>query len=123
MKKINFLFVLFLSYTFSLSAQENKKESKNLPLSIYTFVSAKNLNSFSVINKKLNLSNFDFVYVNSLDLDYNLFSLDFRNMGKVPSEFIYDDYKRYQNNNLLKGFLRKNDPTRRNFQCFQGSFQ
>ena len=123
MKKTNFLFVLFFSCIFSLSAQENKKNSKNLPVSIYTFIPAKNLNSFSIINKKLNLSNFDFVYANSLDIDYNLFSLDFRNMGKTPSEFIYDDYKRYQNNNLLKGFLRKNDPTRRNFQCFQNSFQ
>lgn len=49
-------------------------------------------------------------------LDLNQFSIDFKDVGKTPSAFIYDDYKRYQDRNLLKGFLLKNDPTSWNLQ-------
>jgi hypothetical protein len=52
------------------------------------------------------------VIVDQIDLDTNTFSMNTKNLGRKPSEFIYDDYKRYQDNNLLKGFLLKNDPTR-----------
>ena len=111
MKKI-FLLLVFLFISISITSQNSNEASKKLPNSIYTLNSFNNSNDFYAINKKLNLTDFSFVYVNQTDLDLNLFSFDTKNLSKKPSEFIYDDYKRYQDNNLLKGFLLKNDPTR-----------
>ena len=98
---------LFLFLCFSLNAQK-------LPTSIYTFSSLNTVNKVYTLNKKLNLTNHTFVIVDQIDLDTNAFSMNTKNLGRKPSEFIYDDYKRYQDNNLLKGFLLKNDPTRWN---------
>ena len=118
MNKINFTFITLFIISFSVKAQKNNLDSKHLPTSIYTFNSfTKDTHSFSSINKKLNLTNFEFVYAE--DLDYNQFTMRFKNIGKTPSEFIYDDYNSFQNNNLLKGFLMKYDPTRWNLHRCQ----
>jgi hypothetical protein len=119
--KYHFIAILFL-FSVSINAQKEDKTTSKKPTSIYTFSGFSNdKNDFSAINKKLKLSNLNFVIVNAIDLDLNQFSIDFKNIGKKPSTFIYDDYKRYQDRNLLKGFLLKNDPTRWNLQSPQPS--
>lgn len=113
MKKIGiFLIVIFLM-SLSTIAQKKTIIPKKLPVSIYTFRSfSKDVNSFSSLNKKLNLSNFEFVFIENID--NNLFSIETKNKNGRFQEFIYDDLRRYQNNNLLKGFFCKHDPSRWN---------
>jgi hypothetical protein len=118
-----FLATLFI-FSVSLNAQKNAKTLSKAPVSIYTFSNfSTGKNGFSAINKKLKLSNFNFVFVDGIDLDLNRFSINAKNINIQPSEFIYDDYQRYLDRNLLKGFLLKNDPTRWNLQCPQPNLQ
>jgi hypothetical protein len=118
-----FIAIIFLS-CITINAQKKDKIASIKPVSIYTIPSFSNgENNFSAINKKLKLGNLHFVIVDGLDLDLNRFSINTKDFGKKPSSFIYDDYKRYQDRNLLKGFLLKNDPTRWNLQCLQPNIQ
>ena len=117
--KTNYLFLsLILLFSFSINAQKTNTSTSKKPVSIYTVSNLLNSNNnFSAINKKLKLNNFDFVYVDQMDLDLNLFSFEFKDIGKNPTAFIYDDYVAYRDENLLKGFLLENDPTRWNLWC------
>lgn len=109
-------FLLLISLQFN--AQNASKNNTKKTVSIYTFSSfSYNKNSISALNQKLKLNDFNFVYVNPIDLDLNQFSIQFNNLGKKPSQFIYDDYIAYRDENLLKGWFRKHDPTRWNLQC------
>jgi hypothetical protein len=118
MKLKNIFFTVFLLINLSFFAQKTTTSTFKKPVSIYTLSNLLNANnSFSSINKKLKLNNFDFVYVSQKDLDLNLFSFQFKDIGKNPSAFIYDDYTAYRDENLLKGFLLDNDPTRWNLWC------
>ena len=118
MKLKNIIFTVFLLINLSFFAQKTTTSTSKKPTSIYTVSNLlNNKNSFSALNKKLKLNNFQFVFVNQIDLDLNQFSVQFRDIGKNPSTFIYDDYTAYRDENLLKGFLLKNDPTRWNLQC------
>ena len=113
------LFISLLSF-----AQKTEKTDNKAPISIYTFNSLeKDVNSFTSIRNRLNLISFKFVIIDANDIDTNTVSLDFKNIGTTPTLFIYDDYNRYQNNNLLKGFLYKNDPTRWNLHCIENRIQ
>ena len=118
MKLKNIIFTVFLLINLSFFAQKTTTSTSKKPTSIYTVSNLlNNKNSFSALNKKLKLNNFQFVFVNQIDLDLNQFSVQFRDIGKNPTTFIYDDYTAYRDENLLKGFLLKNDPTRWNLQC------
>lgn len=118
MKLKNLFFTVFLLINLSFFAQNTKTSTLKKPVSIYTLSNLLNSNnSFSSINKKLKLNNFDFVYVDQMDLDLNQFSFQFKDLGKNPTAFIYDDYIAYRDENLLKGFLLDNDPTRWNLWC------
>lgn len=113
---IYILVILFLSL--STNAQKNTKQLPEVPVSIYTFSKiSTDKNSFNSINKKLNLNNFNFTFVTIIDNEFNEYSVDVNNVYSVQSSIINDNLKRYQNRNLLKGFLIKNDPTRWNFHC------
>ncbi len=114
--KLLFLAIIFL-FNISMNAQKTNKTSLKKPTSIYTFSHFLTKNNFSFINKKLKIKNFDFVIVNQIDIDTNTFSINFKDLGKNPTTFINDDYVAYRDENLLKGFLLKNDPTRWNLQC------
>ena len=105
---------VFLLFGMALHAQKSLVK----PTSIYTsayFTPSKNLPSS--LNKRLNLTSYNFVYLNFNDLDLNLIAIPFRSQGNQPSKLIYDDYKAYRDEYLLKGFLLANDPTRWNLQC------
>ena len=117
MKNKLLLLVLTLLFSITINAQ---KTASNLPIknpSIYTSYQLYNdENDFTAINKKLKLNNFKFVFVNLSDLEYDRLSVDLYSLYNTPSNFIFDDYKRYQDRYLLKGFLLKNDPTRWNLR-------
>lgn len=117
--KFNFLVkVLLFFFCVSINAQKKIDSTNIKPTSIYTFSKFSiDENSFSSVNNRLNLTNLKFVFIDIIDMELNQFSVDSNNLGKTPSEFISDDFERYQNENLLKGFLIKNDPTRWNFHC------
>jgi hypothetical protein len=120
MKNPYFFITLFFLLNFALNAQITSKTGLKKPVSIYSVSNVLNSkNSFSAINKKLKLNNFNFIFVDLIDLDTNTFSVNFNDLGKNPSAYIYDDNKKYREENLLKGFLEKNDPTRWNLQCPQ----
>lgn len=111
MKKYFFFFCcVFLGY-FLVNAQENTTK-KTLPTSIYFFDLQEDNNDFALLNNRLKLAGLSFVLINNEDIDNGSFSVNFSDIGKKPSKFIYDDYERYQKNNLLKGFFKKYDPTR-----------
>ena len=113
MEKTKIIFIVLFMISLSTKAQKDSIFSNKLPVSIYTYRSFSNdLNGFSSLNKKLDLSNVEFVFIENID--NNLFSIETKNKnGRFP-EFIYDDLRRYQNNNLLKGFFCKHDPSRWN---------
>lgn len=117
--KNNYLFLMLIFLlSFSINAQKTTTSTLKKSASIYTVSGLFNAsNNFSAINKKLKLNNFDFVYVDQMDLDLNQFSFQFKDLGKNPTAFIYDDYVAYRDENLLKGFLLDNDPTRWNLWC------
>jgi hypothetical protein len=120
MKIKYFLLSIIFLLSISINAQKKDEISSKKPVSIYTVSHFSNdKNSFWAVNKKLNLTNFCFSVVDALDLDFNRFSLNSKNFGKKSSGFIYEDYKRVLDRNLLKGFLLKNDPTRWNLRCNQ----
>lgn len=113
MDKTKIIFIALLLISLSTKAQKDSIFSKKLPLSIYTYRSFSNdVNGFSSLNKKLHLRNFKFVFIE--DIDNNLFAIETKNTSEQFSGFMDDDLKRYQNNNLLKGFSLKYDPTRWN---------
>ncbi|MEE4000813.1 hypothetical protein V1T75_10725 [Tenacibaculum sp. FZY0031] len=109
----NSITTLFLiAAMFTATAQEVDKKEKT-PKSIYTFSKVSTLfYDSSTINKNLDLTGFSFFIVSQQDIDNNTFSIPFNKLSKKPTALIYDDYIDYQNNNLLKGFLKKNNPTR-----------
>jgi hypothetical protein len=124
MKTKHFALAFIFLFSISINSQQIAKSPSEKPVSIYTFSNFLNdENSFSAINKKLKLANLNFVFVDEIAMDLNQFSFDFIDLGKTPTAFIYDDYKRYQDQNLLKGFLLKNDPTRWNLQCLPPNLQ
>jgi hypothetical protein len=109
--------IIFLTLALVCSFSINAQQKSHKPNSIYTLTTNLTKSGFSSLNQKLQLSDFNFVYVDLLDLDLNQFSVDFNNIGKHPSTLIYDDYNAYRDENLLKGFRLKYDPTRWNLQC------
>lgn len=120
MKNTYFFIILFFLFSFTLNAQATSKTGLKKPVSIYSVSNVLNSkNSFSAINKKLKLNKFNFFFVDLIDLDTNVFSFNFNDAGKRPSKYINDDYTKYRDENLLKGFLEKNDSTRWNLQCPQ----
>jgi hypothetical protein len=124
MKKTGVFFMALFIFSSSFQAQEIKKSTKKAPQSIYTYGSFNtDTTNFFSLNERLNLASYNFVIVSQIDIDLNRASLNLKDIGKKASKFIYDDYTRYQNNNLLKGFLLENDPTRWNLHCIENRIQ
>lgn len=118
MKTKYIVLTLIFLFKLSINAQKIHKSSINKPASIYTFsIFDNNQNSFSAINKKLKLNNFSFNFINVFDADFNQLSIETNNVYATSSIFVEDDFNRFQNENLLNGFLIKNDPTRWRFHC------
>ena len=124
MKKRLLSLTISLLLSISLCAQKTNTPQQKVPVSIYTFNSLdKDVNSISSLNKRLKLTSYKFIIVKADDIATKVTSINFSAIGKKPSAYIYDDYKKYQNNNLLKGFLLKNDPTRWNLHRIENRIQ
>jgi len=115
MKKYASLLLTLFVGSFCLS-QQKTTNNNFIPISIYTtsFIVKKDSNpSYSSINKNLNLKNYyKFTTVSLEDIDSGQFLISDRTLTTKATRFIYDDYKSYRDENLLKGFLQKYDPTR-----------
>ncbi len=96
-------------------AQKLQNEIEKVPTSIYTFnyFSENPFDNFWT-QKKFQFPSYDFVYVNFDDLNNNTFSIRLKDVWKKPSQFIYDDYAKYNRDYFLKDFFLKHDPTRWN---------
>ena len=69
--------------------------------------------SYASVKKSLNFKkNYSFTTVSFEDIDNGLFLISDTNLSTKATRFIYDDYKSYRDENLLKGFLQKYDLTR-----------
>ncbi|WP_343328705.1 hypothetical protein [Polaribacter staleyi] len=113
-KYASLLLTLFVgSFCFS---QQQTTNNNFTPISIYTssFGVKTNQNpSYSSIKKNLNLKkHYKFTTVSFEEIDANQFFISDKNLSTKATRFIYDDYKSYRDENLLKGFLQKHDPTR-----------
>lgn len=105
------LLFTFLFCGFLIQAQHKKASNKH-PKSIYTLNLENDQNGNFAVNNRLHITGFSFVFVKDEDMENGNFSVAFKDVFKKPSSFIYDDYNSFYNNNFLKGFLRKYDPTR-----------
>ena len=115
MKAKYLLFAVTILLSISLNAQ--KKTKTNKPLSIYTQTKLQNSkNSFSAINKKLKLHNFQFAYVGHFNSNLNQFPFYFEDLSATSADLVYD-FKRFQDRLLPREFLIENNPTLWNLQC------
>ncbi|MDN3618461.1 MULTISPECIES: hypothetical protein [Polaribacter] len=115
MKKYNFLLLTLFVGSFCFSQQQTTNNNF-IPVSIYTSsfqLTADDTPSYSSINKDLNFKKqYKFSTVSFEEIDDNQFLISTENLTTKATKFIYDDYKSYRDENLLKGFLQKHDPTR-----------
>lgn len=113
-KYASLLLILFVgSFCFS---QQKTTNNNFIPVSIYTtsFQVKTVLNpSYSSLKKNLNFKNYyKFSTISFEDIDSGQFLISDKNLTTKSTTFIYDDYKSYRDENLLKDFLQKHDPTR-----------
>ncbi len=118
MKKYYLLYITLFIGSFCFSQEQNTTNNSYVPVSIYT-ATYKYINnnspSYASIKKNLNLSNsYKFDTVSFEDINSGRILISSKNFGAKSSKFIYDDYKSYRDENLLKGFLQKHDLTRWN---------
>ena len=122
MKKYTFLLTTLFVGSFCFSQQQTTSNIV-FPVSIYTNTfPAKTIHtpSYTSIKKNLNFSNsYKFTTVSFEDIDDNQFLISDINLSTKPTKFIYDDYKSYRDENLLKGFFQKYDLTRWNLCNFR----
>ena len=113
-KYASLLLILFVgSFCFS---QQKTTNNNFIPVSIYTTyfqVKTDNNPSYASLKKNLNFKNYyKFSTISFEDIDSGQFLISDKNLSTKATKFIYDDYKSYRDENLLKGFLQKYDPTR-----------
>ena len=113
-KYASLLLTLFVgSFCFS---QQKTTNNNFIPVSIYTtsFSVKTDINpSYASLKKNLNFKNYyKFSTISFEDIDSGQFLISNKNLSTKATIYIYDDYKSYRDENLLKGFFQKYDPTR-----------
>ena len=106
MNKFYLLAAFFIAYNTCVS-QEVKLDSLSalLPKSIYTKNIATEINSSFQIQNKLNLTNFNFFYLDVQKIDDGYFTIPLKDIGK-QSDFVFETYKDIQNKrNLEQSFF------------------
>jgi hypothetical protein len=118
MKKVFLFLIPFLYVSISLYGQ------KKAPTSIYTINSLKkNMHNTASLKANLKVAGFKFKHVNAHTIEEQIPPLNFKQIGKNVPEYVYDPHEKYENSNLLEGFLFKNDPTRWNLACKKNRVQ
>ena len=124
MKKTLLLFMIFICVNISMQAQEANTNMSKVPVSIYTFNSLKkDAHNISSISRRLNINPFYSVIPNNHNVDEKIYPLNFKEIGEQTTEYVYDDYQKYQDKTFLKEFLFANDPTRWNLQRTKNRIQ
>ena len=115
MKKYASLLLTLFVGSFCYS-QQKTTNNNFIPVSRYTTsfsVKTDNAPSYASLKKNLNFKNYyKFSTISFEDIDSRQFLISDKNLSTKATIFIYDDYKSYRDENLLKGFLQKYDPTR-----------
>ena len=107
-----------------MQAQEASTNMSKVPVSIYTFNSLKkDAHNISSISRRLNINPFYSVIPNNHNVDEKIYPLNFKEIGEQTTEYVYDDYQKYQDKTFLKEFLFANDPTRWNLQRTKNRIQ
>jgi len=123
MKKNILLILIIFMCSFCFSQKAKTTHFIKTPVSIYTSLANIGLSHntfYTTINNKVNFKKeYHFVWVSFEDIDSGRFLISDDNLTTKPTKFIYDDYKSYRDENLLKGFLQKHDLTRWNFCNFR----
>jgi hypothetical protein len=115
MKK--YAYLLFILFVGGVCFSQQKTTNSNfIPISIYTtsFLVNKGSNpSYASIQKNLKFKSYYKTTTISYEVvDSEQFLNSSRNITTKTPRFIYDDYKKYRDEKLLKGFLEMHDPTR-----------
>lgn len=111
MKKTIFILLFFSSI--SIFSQEKELKKSTLPTSIYaSAIYFNDSNSFIDFNKKLNIYNQKFLNISYNDIDRGHFIINDNNLSNKADIYIFEDYKGYRDEYLLKGFFEKYDLTR-----------
>lgn len=115
MKKYAFLLLTLFVGSFCFSQQQTTNNNF-IPVSIYTSsfkLKVDDNPTYTSINKGLNLkTQYKLTTVSFEGIDKGQVLISDKNLTTKPTKFIYDDYKSYRDENLLKGFLEKYDLTR-----------
>jgi len=91
--KLFFLFVWFISYNTCFSQEKSiGKENQLLPTSIYSKNILSEKNSTFLINNKLKLKDYKFVFLDVKKIKEGYFTIPLKNISK-PSDFIFETYK------------------------------
>lgn len=109
MRKVSFLMCFFVLISFSVFSQkkEEVKIAKNLPASIYTLDNQIDKNSFSAINKRLQLTAFTFVVFDNKYREFDYVTIHPKSFKKNTYTVIDNDLFRFKE----KSFQFKIDPT------------
>jgi len=106
------LLIIALSLSsFFTSYSQNKNIEKSIPASIYKFTpESANLNSVFFINKKLNLTSFKFLLIDTRNIAEGYYTVPFCNLQNYSTDYIYDTYNEIYHNPLLsKGHFKVAD--------------
>lgn len=108
-----YLLVVFCLTTFIGFSQEKSIDEKGvtIPTSIYIPSQMKfDLNSVSLVNDRLDLKNYTFLYLDTRNIEDGYFTLPLSSIGQTPTKYIYDTYSKvYHTKNLKQAFFKVSD--------------
>lgn len=91
-------------------SQVTKKDTlkKEIPLSIYTATqTSAAINSSLNLNKRLDLTSFNFLILNEKDIEMGNFTIPLSNMKFAKSDYIYDFYTKIHQKSILEASFFK----------------
>ena len=97
--------------SFFTNYSQNKITENSIPTSIYKFtLESANLNSVFFINKKLNLTSYKFLLIDTRNIAEGYYTVPFCNINNYSTDYIYDTYNKiYYNPIRSKGHFKVAD--------------
>jgi len=100
--KIYVIIVFFISFNYVFSQEINVElDNLVLPKSIYSKNILTEINSTFLINNKLKLKQYKFVFLDVQKIEDGYFTIPLKNITK-PSDFIFETYKDIYNKRALE---------------------
>ena len=108
---LNIFLIVAVLTSFNVFSQEHKNAVKIdsiVPNSIYSFqTTSLHFNSKFSLNNRLNLTQYNFVYLNRRNIEDGYFTLPFAHSGGKPSSLIFETYNDiYHTMNLKSSFFK-----------------